>query len=283
MLQRKRCVPFAGPRMLVVVSRCAPFQIAANFSLDFAPSSAAMGDFNGDGDSDLAVAGSTNLSVFLGKDGGRPAEKRGKPRRLELTDILCAAPYNRQVRRLQEALPSDARIGSVDKVLRPRKLRSFLCPGGTIENRPIVAIIGPEVAIGALQDRLLLIIWAAWERPLEMTVCRSLEFPHASLLSHMRQKTGTAILCNVRVELVGVRRRRTVGEPFVDFPGPCYSAPTTDVMPRTCSCVCAEKTLRSSSVNKCNLRMIANCKTAVERRKSSNARAMSRSRFLSSL
>jgi uncharacterized protein len=34
---------------------------------------------------------------------------------LELNDILCVAPYNMQVRRLQEALPSDARIGSVDK------------------------------------------------------------------------------------------------------------------------------------------------------------------------
>jgi len=32
-----------------------------------------------------------------------------------LNDILCVAPYNMQVRRLQEALPSDARIGSVDK------------------------------------------------------------------------------------------------------------------------------------------------------------------------
>jgi len=45
----------------------------------------------------------------------RLAEKRGRPRPLELNDILCVAPYNMQVRRLQEALPSDARIGSVDK------------------------------------------------------------------------------------------------------------------------------------------------------------------------
>jgi len=45
----------------------------------------------------------------------RLTKKSGKPRRLELNDILCVAPYNMQVRRLQAALPADARIGSVDK------------------------------------------------------------------------------------------------------------------------------------------------------------------------
>src|SRR6266566_5911660 len=66
----------------------------------------------------------------------RLTEKLGNARRLELNDILCVAPYNMQVRRLQEALPADARLGSVDKVLRPRKLRGFLCPGGSVENSP---------------------------------------------------------------------------------------------------------------------------------------------------
>jgi uncharacterized protein len=45
----------------------------------------------------------------------RLTDKRGKTRRLELNDILCVAPYNMQVRRLQEALSPDARIGTVDK------------------------------------------------------------------------------------------------------------------------------------------------------------------------
>jgi superfamily I DNA and/or RNA helicase len=43
------------------------------------------------------------------------SEKKGKPRALELNDILIVAPYNMQVRRLQEALPQAARVGSVDK------------------------------------------------------------------------------------------------------------------------------------------------------------------------
>jgi len=42
-------------------------------------------------------------------------EKKGKPRALQLNDILVVAPYNMQVRKLQEALPKAARVGSVDK------------------------------------------------------------------------------------------------------------------------------------------------------------------------
>ncbi len=36
-------------------------------------------------------------------------------RRLQLSDILCVAPYNMQVRKLQAALGPDARVGTVDK------------------------------------------------------------------------------------------------------------------------------------------------------------------------
>ena len=42
-------------------------------------------------------------------------EKDGKPRKLSLDDILFIAPYNMQVRRLQEALGSEAKVGSIDK------------------------------------------------------------------------------------------------------------------------------------------------------------------------
>jgi len=44
---------------------------------------------------------------FQGKD--------GKERELKLSDILYVAPYNMQVRQLQAALPTGAKVGSVDK------------------------------------------------------------------------------------------------------------------------------------------------------------------------
>ena len=42
-------------------------------------------------------------------------EKDGTTRKISLEDILFVAPYNMQVRALQEALGADARVGSVDK------------------------------------------------------------------------------------------------------------------------------------------------------------------------
>jgi uncharacterized protein len=47
---------------------------------------------------------------------GRPfSEKDGTTRQLALDDFLFIAPYNAQVRALQDALPAGARVGSVDK------------------------------------------------------------------------------------------------------------------------------------------------------------------------
>ena len=47
---------------------------------------------------------------------GRPyTDKDGRERPLALNDFLFIAPYNAQVRALQAALPSGARVGSVDK------------------------------------------------------------------------------------------------------------------------------------------------------------------------
>jgi len=41
--------------------------------------------------------------------------RAGESRKLELGDLLFVAPYNMQVRRLRQALPDGARVGSVDK------------------------------------------------------------------------------------------------------------------------------------------------------------------------
>ncbi|SLM49395.1 conserved protein of unknown function [Nitrospira japonica] len=47
---------------------------------------------------------------------GRPyTDKHGKTRPLALADFLFIAPYNAQVRALQDTLPAGARVGSVDK------------------------------------------------------------------------------------------------------------------------------------------------------------------------
>lgn len=42
-------------------------------------------------------------------------DKDGKSRSLGIQDFLFIAPYNARVRALQDALPANARIGSVDK------------------------------------------------------------------------------------------------------------------------------------------------------------------------
>src|SRR5207253_2761120 len=42
-------------------------------------------------------------------------DREGRPRPIAIDDILVVAPYNAQVRRLIEALPDKARVGTVDK------------------------------------------------------------------------------------------------------------------------------------------------------------------------
>lgn len=78
------------------------------------------------------------------------SEKKGKPRALELNDILVVAPYNMQLRRLQEALPQAARVGSVDKFLAFRRaeiIKGNCYPrGGLTERRgPWTPANGPWV------------------------------------------------------------------------------------------------------------------------------------------
>lgn len=48
-------------------------------------------------------------------EGGQWTDRHGGTRRLTLQDILVVAPYNTQVRRLRDALPDGARVGTVDK------------------------------------------------------------------------------------------------------------------------------------------------------------------------
>ncbi len=48
-------------------------------------------------------------------DEGTWTDRHGQTRPLTLEDILVVAPYNTQVRRLLEALPNGARVGTVDK------------------------------------------------------------------------------------------------------------------------------------------------------------------------
>jgi predicted RecB family nuclease len=48
-------------------------------------------------------------------DGGSFTSRNGETRPLRLEDILIVAPYNAQVRMLRERLPTDARVGTVDK------------------------------------------------------------------------------------------------------------------------------------------------------------------------
>ncbi len=55
----------------------------------------------------------TVVAELLGRDLTDTSGQR--VRQLELSDILCVAPYNMQVRKLQAALGPDARVGSVDK------------------------------------------------------------------------------------------------------------------------------------------------------------------------
>ncbi len=53
------------------------------------------------------------VGELLGRDLTDTTGQRLRP--LQLADILCVAPYNMQVRKLQAALGSDARVGTVDK------------------------------------------------------------------------------------------------------------------------------------------------------------------------
>ena len=53
------------------------------------------------------------VSELLGRDITDTTGQRLRP--LQLSDILCVAPYNMQVRKLQAALGPDARVGTVDK------------------------------------------------------------------------------------------------------------------------------------------------------------------------
>ena len=53
------------------------------------------------------------VGELLGRDITDTSGQRLRP--LQLSDILCVAPYNMQVRKLQAALGPDARVGTVDK------------------------------------------------------------------------------------------------------------------------------------------------------------------------
>jgi uncharacterized protein len=53
--------------------------------------------------------------LFLALLGLPWTDRGGKTRPIVVADILVVAPYNAQVRRLTEALPDDARVGTVDK------------------------------------------------------------------------------------------------------------------------------------------------------------------------
>ncbi len=53
-------------------------------------------------------------SLLDGQHSWRPA-KGDRPRPLTIEDVLVVAPYNRQVNRLEAALPTGARVGTVDK------------------------------------------------------------------------------------------------------------------------------------------------------------------------
>ena len=53
------------------------------------------------------------IDELLGRDITDTSGQRLRP--LQLSDILCVAPYNMQVRKLQAALGPDARVGTVDK------------------------------------------------------------------------------------------------------------------------------------------------------------------------
>ncbi len=53
------------------------------------------------------------VGELLGRDITDTSGQRLRP--LQLSDILCVAPYNMQVRKLQTALGPDARVGTVDK------------------------------------------------------------------------------------------------------------------------------------------------------------------------
>ena len=53
------------------------------------------------------------VDELLGRDITDTSGQRLRP--LQLSDILCVAPYNMQVRKLQAALGPDARVGTVDK------------------------------------------------------------------------------------------------------------------------------------------------------------------------
>ena len=88
---------------------------------------AAAGPFSGTGIRLVAVdhVGNRNTSpeevTLVGSavrvllDGGSWTDPHGVSRPLTVDDILVVAPYNTQVRRLQEALPAGARVGTVDK------------------------------------------------------------------------------------------------------------------------------------------------------------------------
>lgn len=58
-----------------------------------------------------------NVAVSVAQEllGRRWVPKAGESRQLTIDDILFIAPYNMQVRRLHEALPQGARVGTIDK------------------------------------------------------------------------------------------------------------------------------------------------------------------------
>ena len=65
--------------------------------------------------SDEEVEAVASLVNGLVKGGSRWVDKDGRERRITLEDILIIAPYNAQVFKVQERLPSGARVGTVDK------------------------------------------------------------------------------------------------------------------------------------------------------------------------
>ena len=65
-------------------------------------------------------------AIYQELQGRMYTAKDGSTRPLALEDFLFIAPYNAQVRALQSAFPSGARVGSVDG-FKGRKLRSASC------------------------------------------------------------------------------------------------------------------------------------------------------------
>jgi uncharacterized protein len=109
---------------------------------------------------------------------GRPwTEAAGPTRMLELADILVVAPYNAQVARLAAALPSGARVGTVDKFQgqqAPVVLYSMAASSAEDVPRGLEFLFSPNrlnVALSRAQGLAVLVCCPALLRP----SCRTVE------------------------------------------------------------------------------------------------------------